>query len=104
MGPPDRFDMLPAMKTLPTLILVAAMGGLAGCSAAPERIKAPDGRDGVIVNCDGSVGSWGTCYKDAMAECKGPYDVISQNETSTPTAYGPMVRRHLVAACKTAKP
>ena len=83
------------------VLLIAAMIALTGCSAGPEKIKTPDGRDGVIVNCDGSIGSWGTCYKAAMEVCGGPYDVISQNETSTPTGYGPVVRRHLVAACKT---
>lgn len=74
---------------------------LAGCSATVEPMTTPDGRKGFLVSCDGSADNWTSCYKAATAACpSGRYGVIDKNESSTPTAYGPVVRRHLIAECK----
>ena len=72
---------------------------LSGCAAGVKPMTTPDGKPGFLISCDGSVDNWATCYNAAIAACKGPYTIIDRNESSTPTVHGPMVRRHLVAAC-----
>ena len=75
---------------------------IAGCASPKvEPMQTADGKQGFVVSCNGSADSWATCYKAATSACpSGKYSVIDRNESSTPTAYGPMVRRNLIAECK----
>lgn len=73
---------------------------LSGCAAGVKPITTPDGKRGFVVTCDGSADDWSTCYNAASNACGGKYGIVDRNETSTPTAYGPMVRRQIVAECK----
>ena len=82
-----------------TLLFAMIASSLAGCAAGVKPITTPDGAKGFVVTCDGSADDWSTCYQAATNAC-GKYSIIDRNESSTPTAYGPMVRRHLVVQCK----
>lgn len=73
---------------------------LTGCAAGVKPITTPEGKRGFVVTCDGSADDWPTCYQAAFKACAGKYGIIDRNESSTPTPYGPMVRRHVVAECK----
>ena len=73
---------------------------LLGCAATVKQMTTPDGKQGFLVECDGSADSWATCYEAAAKSCQGKYTVIDRNETSTPTQFGPLVRRNLIAECK----
>ena len=88
------------MKPLPLFIAVVTSITVAGCAAGVKPITTPDGKKGFIVTCDGSADDWSTCYKAASESCGGRYAVIDRNESSTPTNYGPLVRRYMVAECK----
>ena len=81
-----------------SLILSAA--AIAGCAATIKPMTTPEGKQGFLVECDGSADSWASCYEEATKACQGKYNVIDRNESSTPTAYGPLVRRNLIAECK----
>lgn len=81
------------------LAIAAAVSALAGCAATAEPMTTPNGRQGYLLQCDGSADSWASCYKAATAACKGTYKVIDRNESSTPTGLGPLVRRSLIAEC-----
>ena len=92
-------------------VTVAAMLiGLCGCSATVKpmqtsatvkQMQTPDGKDGALVTCDGSADDWASCYAAATMACSsGKYRVIDKNESTTPTAYGPLIRRNLIAECK----
>lgn len=82
-------------------LMVAAILGLHGCTATVKPMQTPDGKVGFLVNCDGSADDWSSCYAAATKACtRGKYLVIDKNESSTPTSYGPLVRRHLIAECK----
>lgn len=87
------------MSTLHVLFLGAVLG-LTGCAAGVKQVTTPDGKQGYLISCDGSADDWSTCYEAAAKQCGGKYSVVDRNESSTPTAYGPMVRRHLFAECK----
>lgn len=77
-----------------------AIAAFTGCAAQVETMPTPDGKQGYLIKCDGSADSWGTCYKAANAACNGgSYKIVDRNETSMPTAYGPLVRRYLIAQC-----
>ncbi len=83
------------------VIVTAMLIGLCGCSATVTPMQTPDGKEGVLVSCDGSIDDWASCYAAATKACSsGKYRVIDKNESSTPTAYGPLVRRNLIAECK----
>lgn len=73
---------------------------MVGCAAKVKPMTTPEGKQGFLVQCDGSADSWASCYEAANKSCQGKYNVIDRNETSTSTAYGPMVRRNLIAECK----
>ncbi len=73
---------------------------VAGCAAAVKPMTTPDGKQGYLVECDGSADSWASCYEAATKACQGKYAVVDRNESSTPTAHGPLVRRNLIAECK----
>lgn len=88
------------MKAIYAIAALALITTLAGCAAGVKPITTPDGKKGFVVTCDGSADDWSTCYQAATQSCGGKYTVIDRNESSTPTAYGPMVRRHMVAECK----
>jgi hypothetical protein len=88
------------MNSLHSVLFILATTALAGCAAGVKPITTPDGKKGFVVTCDGSADDWSTCYQAATQSCGGKYVVIDRNESSTPTAYGPMVRRHMVAECK----
>jgi uncharacterized protein YceK len=81
------------------ILCIAVLIGLSGCAAGVKPITTPSGKAGFYISCDGSADHWGTCYEAAIKACKGKYNVVDRNESSTPTAYGPMVRRHLVTEC-----
>lgn len=73
---------------------------ISGCAATVKPMTTPDGKQGFLVECDGSADNWTTCYEAAAKACQGKYGIVDKNESSTPTAYGPLVRRHLIAECK----
>lgn len=81
-----------------TLSLVAI--SLLGCAASVKPMMTPDGKQGFLITCDGSADDWATCYQAATKACNGKYRVIDRTETSTPTGYGPLVRRNLITECK----
>lgn len=81
-------------------ILLAASFALGGCAATVKPMTTPDGKEGFLVSCDGSADDWSSCYEAAAKACQGKYTLIDRNESSTPTAYGPLVRRNLIAECK----
>lgn len=74
---------------------------LAACAAPKVKpMTTPNGGQGFFVSCDGSADDWTTCYAEATKACAGKYTLVDRNESSTPTAYGPLVRRNLIAECK----
>lgn len=81
------------------VIIVAALS-LAGCAAVVKPMTTPDGKQGFLLSCDGSADDWSSCYEAATKACNGQYKIIDRNESSTPTAHGPLVRRNLIAECK----
>lgn len=87
------------MRTKIVLALIGALAMLAGCAAGVKPITTPSGKAGFYVSCDGSADDWSTCYQAAIQACGGKYNVVDRNESSTPTAYGPMVRRHMITEC-----
>lgn len=86
------------MKKISTTVLAAWL--MIGCAAGVKPITTPDGKRGFVVTCDGSADEWSTCYSAATSACSGKYSIVDRNESSTPTAHGPMVRRHMVVECK----
>jgi predicted lipoprotein with Yx(FWY)xxD motif len=87
------------MKTIWSVLIAAAV--LVGCAAPTVKpMTTPNGKQGFFVSCDGSADDWTTCYAEATKACAGKYTLIDRNESSTPTAYGPLVRRNLIAECK----
>lgn len=88
------------MKTFGPFIAAAVLG-LHGCAATVKPMQTPDGKEGFLVSCDGSADDWSSCYAAATKACAdAKYVVIDRNESSTPTSYGPLVRRHLITECK----
>ena len=83
------------------LVVIAAVLVLGGCAAVVKPMTTPEGKQGYLVSCDGSADDWTSCYAAANKACGGgKYNMIDRNESSTPTAYGPLVRRSLIAECK----
>ncbi len=82
------------------LIVIAAILILGGCAAVVKPMTTPEGKQGFFVSCDGSGDDWTSCYEAASKACQGKYNVVDRNESSTPTQYGPIVRRNLIAECK----
>ena len=97
-------DRLPATmndrRIMKKLTIAWVLVILTGCAAGVKPITTPAGNRGFVVTCDGAADDWSTCYRAATKACGGKYGIIDRNESSTPTAYGPMVRRHMVAECK----
>ena len=87
------------MKKIALVSIIAAVA-MTGCAATVKPMTTPEGKQGFLVECDGSADSWASCYEAATKACQGKYSVIDRNESSTPTAYGPLVRRNLIAECK----
>jgi hypothetical protein len=85
---------------LKTAIVLVSFGALMGCAATVKPMTTPEGKQGFLVECDGSADNWSTCYEASAKACGGKYSVVDRNETSTPTATGPLVRRNLIAECK----
>ncbi|MDZ4050336.1 hypothetical protein [Limnobacter sp.] len=81
-------------------VIITAAATMVGCAATVKPMTTPEGKQGFLVECDGSADSWASCYEAATKACQGKYNVIDRNESSTPTAYGPLVRRSLIAECK----
>ena len=73
---------------------------LSGCAAVVKPMTTPDGKQGFLISCDGSADDWSSCYEAATKACNGPYNIVDRNESSTPTAYGPLVNRHLISECR----
>jgi predicted lipoprotein with Yx(FWY)xxD motif len=86
--------------TLLNRLLFLAIGTLVGCAATVKPLTTPDGRQGFLVECDGSADNWPTCYEASANACNGKYSVIDRNESSTLTATGSLVRRNLIVECK----
>ena len=83
------------------LFLISSIFALAGCAATIKPMTTPDGKQGFLISCDGSADDWASCYETAIKSCGGkPYKLVDRTESSTPTAYGPLVRRSLLAECK----
>lgn len=83
------------------IMLASIVFLLSGCAAPIVKpMTTPNGGQGFFVSCDGSADDWTTCYAEATKACAGKYALIDRNESSTPTAYGPLVRRNLIAECK----
>ena len=80
--------------------LLLAVLALAGCAAVVKPMTTPEGKAGFLVSCDGSADDWTSCYAAATKACNGKYNIVDRNENSTPTIYGPIVRRHLIAECR----
>lgn len=80
--------------------IIVAILSLTGCAAVVKPMTTPDGKQGFLLSCDGSADDWSSCYEAATKACNGKYTIIDRNESSTPTAYGPLVRRNLIAECK----
>lgn len=87
------------MSTVRIAAMTVAISTLAGCAATVEPMTTPNGRQGFLVECNGSADSWASCYKAATSACKGTYKVVDRNESSTPTGLGPLVKRNLIAEC-----
>ncbi len=87
------------MKSIFSVLIAAA--ALASCAAPTVKpMTTPNGGQGFFVSCDGSADDWTTCYAEATKACAGKYALIDRNESSTPTAYGLLVRRNLIAECR----
>ena len=87
------------MKTIYSVLIAAAV--LVGCAVPTVKpMTTPNGQQGFFVSCDGSADDWTTCYAEATKACAGKYTLVDRNESSTPTAYGPLVRRNLIAESK----
>lgn len=83
------------------IAIAIAAAALAGCAANVKPLTTPDGKQGFMVACNGSINDWSSCYADAMKACGGkPYNVIDRNESSAATQYGLVVRRNLIAECR----
>lgn len=87
------------MKVFASALILSSVV-IAGCANTVKPMTTPEGKRGFLVKCDGSGDSWASCYESATKACQGKYNVIDRNETSTPTNYGPLVRRNLIAECK----
>lgn len=87
------------MKAWKTALLAACFS-VVGCAATVKPMTTPEGKQGFLVECDGSADNWSSCYEAAAKACQGKYNLIDRNESSTSTAYGPLVRRNLIAECK----
>jgi hypothetical protein len=86
-------------KKILGLVSIAAI--LSGCAATKVKpMTTPEGKQGFLISCDGSADDWSSCYEAATKACQGRYNLIDRNESSTPTPYGPLVRRNLIAECK----
>lgn len=84
-----------------TISTIATAGILVGCAASVVKpITTPNGMQGYFISCEGSADDWSTCYGEATKACNGKYTLIDKNESSTPTPYGPLVRRNMAIECK----
>ncbi len=83
-----------------TVSLLLVLAGCAAPKASVKPVPTPNGVEGYHVSCDGSIDDWATCYAGAAQACGGKFSVVDRNESSTPTAYGPLVRRSMIVECK----
>lgn len=87
------------MKKIWSVLFAIAV--LVGCAAPTVKpMTTPSGGQGFFVSCDGAADDWTTCYAEAIKACAGKYTLIDRNESSTPTAYGPLVRRSFIIQCE----
>lgn len=84
-------------KLAPALIIVAL--AFTGC-IGPKSVMSPNGKQGFVVECNGSYGSWAECYDIAANACKGQYNVLDRNEGSMESSLGRMVTRNMTIECK----
>lgn len=72
------------MRAMKTLMLIAAVGLLAGCTMS-RQITAADGRAAHRITCNGGANSMGSCFEKAGDICGASgYDVLNQDGSSTP--------------------
>ena len=73
-----------------------------GCTSAEliKPVTLPSGKTGFFVTCENGNHDWTTCYESARKACDGDYSVTDKSETSTPTPYGPLVKRNIMIDCK----
>ena len=84
-----------------SLVAIFAAAIMSGCTASVKTMPTPDGKMGYQVSCDGSASDWAKCYEGAAKACSnGKYDVVDRDSSSTPTMYGPLVRRTMIISCK----
>lgn len=88
------------MKSLSRLSIEAAAIVCAGCAAVAKPVKTSDGKKGFKVTRDGSANDCFTCGEAATDSCVGKDAVVDRNESSLPSNYGVLVRRHVVAERK----
>ena len=82
------------------LFAIFCISVLCSCAASVKPMTTPNGKEGFLISCDGYADDWTTCYEAATKSCKGKYQIVDRNESSTATAYGPLVRRYLIAECR----
>lgn len=86
------------MKTTIPAALVIAIA-VSGCTAEAKRMTLPDGKQGFFVSCDQGNTNWPECYEQAAKSCGGKFKVIDRSESSTPTPWGPLVKRNMIVDC-----
>lgn len=84
-----------------TIGLAVLALALTSCADGPKvkPVTLPSGASGYYVTCDLSGHDWTECYDAAGKVCKGPYEITDKSESSTPTPYGPLVRRSMFVRC-----
>ena len=92
-------------KTILTLSFVVC---LYSCATVSKTFT-PDGKEGYVINCNGTVLSWGTCYEKAGELCgaKG-YEIMAKNGDTGAVVSGnqygvyggSVITRSMVIKCK----
>ena len=59
--------------------MIIGLLAVAGC-AGPEKFLTPDGREGYLVSCSGTLYSWPSCYADARKLCAGDYRELRRTD------------------------
>jgi hypothetical protein len=78
---------------------------ICGCQSAPRQVTLPDGKLGHVVDCSGTRSDQADCMNAAAALCGGPYEVVSQNESTVgavqvaPSVVGAAIRRSMIVTC-----
>lgn len=83
------------MKT--AVILAAVL--LYGCTTQ-RTVYLPDGRQGLSINCSGTMQSWEACYIKASDICgSSGYEIVAQNDDQGVSLGGPIMTRTMLISC-----